>query len=177
MPLAGCAAVCVVGYAFRGRCVVAVAFFWKRCTSGMFLTYVFTYALLSGAPQGPLYTYTYELVSRGALRAGCGHFLRAAKGVVSLVLPDSPAYTYARTRTLSPMVLHVHVRTPVEGASHRLPYVYSPWGLPGVCSINGGMCSWLKFRRRARPWHQADDVAQEEPAASFRKQEKDTSVS
>ena len=86
----------------------------------MFLTYVYTYALLSWAPQGPLYTYTYELVSRGALRAGCGHFLRAAKGVVSLVLPDSLAYTYARTRTLSPIVLHVHVRTPLEGASSSL---------------------------------------------------------
>ena len=98
--------------------------------TGMFLTYVYTYALLSWVPQGPLYTYTYELVSRGALRTGCGHFLRAAKGMVSLVLPERPAYTYARTRTLSPMVLHVHVRTPPEGASSSLR-VLTHSGLPG----------------------------------------------
>ena len=104
----------------------------------MFLTYVYTYAYLYWAPQGPLYTYTYELVSRGALRAGCGHFLRAAKGVVSLVLPDSPAYTYARTRTLPLWFYTYTYELPLRG--HRLPYVYSPWGLRGVCSINGGMC-------------------------------------
>ena len=71
-----------------------------------------------------------------------------------------------RVRVRFPPLFYTYTyELPLRG--HRLPYVYSPWGLWGVCSMNGGICHWLKFRRRARPWHQADDVAQEEPAAFF----------
>ena len=41
-----------------------------------------------------------------------------------------PGYTYARTRTFSPVLLHVRVRTPPEGASFSLRVLTR--GLPGA---------------------------------------------
>ena len=60
----------------------------------------------------------------------CGQFLRAAEGVVSLVMLTRPGYTYARTRTVSEVLLHVHVRTPPEGASFSLRVLTR--GFPGA---------------------------------------------